>query len=60
MNVRLQTSTSKTAVEVLKDGLHELVEICDLFDFTLDSAIAGYEAREKDAGAEGKGQSKSV
>ncbi|GAB5031297.1 dna-directed rna polymerase i and iii subunit rpc19 [Nannochloropsis oceanica] len=60
MNVRLQTSTSKTAVEVLKDGLHELVEICDLFDFTLDSAIAGYEAREKDAGAESKGQSKSV
>ncbi len=58
MNVRLQTSTSKPAVQVLKDGLHEIVEICDLFDFTLDSAIAEYEAREKDAGAEG-GQSDS-
>lgn len=59
MNVRLQTSTSKPAVQVLKDGLHEMVEICDLFDFTLDSAIAEYEAREKDAGAESIGQSDS-
>lgn len=54
MNVRLQTSSSKPAVQVLKDGLHEMVEICDLFDFTLDSAIAEYEAREKEASAEGE------
>lgn len=59
MNVRLQTSTSKPAVQVLKDGLHEMVEICNLFDFTLDGAIAEYEARERDTGAEGGGQSDS-
>ncbi len=53
MNVRLQTSAAKPALEVLKDGLHEMVEICDLLDFTLNQAIAEYENRKDAAGEDG-------
>ena len=44
MNLRLQT-VGAPAVEVLKDGLHEMVEICNLLDHTLDTAVADYQAR---------------
>jgi len=49
MNIRLQTSATKPALQVLKDGLHEMVEICDLFDFTLDRAISDYEEQQADS-----------
>ncbi len=62
MNVRLQTSGGTPAVAVLKDGLHEMVEICDLLDYKLDAALAEYEAgagagagKEK-GGGKGKGK----
>lgn len=55
MNLRLQTCGGKPAVEVLKDGLHEMVEICDLLDYKLDAALAQFEANGK-GGKKGKGK----
>jgi DNA-directed RNA polymerase I and III subunit RPAC2 len=45
MNVRLQTAAGKPAISVLKDGLEEMVEICDLLEFTLTRAIDEYYER---------------
>lgn len=56
MNVRLQTCGGKPAMEVLKDGLHEMVEICDLLDYKLDEALAEFEARGIKEKADGKGK----
>jgi DNA-directed RNA polymerase subunit L len=55
MNLRLQTCGGTPAVAVLKDALHEMVEICDLLDYKLDAALAEYEAKGKGGkGAKGK------
>lgn len=58
MNVRLQTCGGKPAVEVLKDGLHEMVEICDLLDYKLDEALAEFEARGSKGEKAGKEKGK--
>lgn len=42
-------------MEVLKDGLHEMVEICNLLDYKLDAALAEFEANAK-GGNKGKGK----
>lgn len=60
MNLRLQTCGGTPAVEVLKDGLHELVEICDLLDYKVDAALAEFEARGGSKGGKGgKGSKES-
>lgn len=50
MNLRLQTS-SKPALEVLKEGLQEMTEICDLLDYKVDEALNEYLSREGTAAA---------
>lgn len=37
--------TGKPSVDVLKEGLEELVETCDLLDERVDSAIEAYKQR---------------
>lgn len=54
MNLRLQTCGGRPAAEVLKDGLHEMVEICDLLEYKLDAALAEYEKGQGGKGGKAK------
>jgi DNA-directed RNA polymerase subunit L len=47
MNIRLQTTEGNTAVEVLKDGLADLEEICNLIDEEFTAALDRFKERSK-------------
>lgn len=39
----LGMGTGKPSIDVLREGLKEMVDICELLDSTVDDAIAKYE-----------------
>jgi DNA-directed RNA polymerases I and III subunit RPAC2 len=51
MNVRLQTEDTAPALEVLKTGLKDLDEVCNILDDRLSDALLAFDERKEEGGA---------